>query len=169
MAENFDRLTGEFREFIHRQKIFFVGTAPCGEGEVHIAPKGYETLRILNDHHVIYLDYYGSGNDTATHLAENGKITLMWCGFDSQPCVLRAFGKGEVIAKGTDEFAGLLRSCFPNYNEAIVRQLFSIKIHRVMTSCGNGVPFMKYEDDRMALEEWSVKTFVKSNQEAKEG
>jgi len=162
MAKYYDRLNDELKDFIHQQKIFFVGTAPCGEGEVHIAPKGYETLRILNDNHIVYLDYYGSGNDTAAHLAENGKITLMWCGFESRPCILKAFGKGDVITKGTDEFARLLKSCFPNYNEAIVRQLFSIKIHKAMTSCGNGVPLMKYEADRKALQEWSEKTFVKT-------
>ena len=160
MAKNYDSLTGELKDFIRQQKIFFVGTAPHAEGEVHIAPKGYDILRILNDNHIVYLDYYGSGNDTANHLAENRNITLMWCGFDTQPCILRAFGKGEIISKGTDEFNRLLETCFPNYKEAIVRQIFSIKIHRAMTSCGNGVPFMKYEDDRKALQEWSERKFL---------
>lgn len=160
MATNYDALTDGLKEFIARQKIFFVGTAPSGEGEVHIAPKGYDILRILDDRLLVYLDYYGSGNDTALHLAENGKITLMWCSFDSQPCILRVFGKGEVLSKGTEDFAGLLKICFPDYDEAMVRQLFRVTIHRAMTSCGNGVPFMKYEDDRMALQEWSEKEFL---------
>jgi len=165
MAKNYDRLTEELKQFIHQQKMFFVGTAPVGEGEVHIAPKGYDILRILNDNHIVYLDYYGSGNDTAKHLAENGKITLMWCGFESEPCILKAFGKGEIISKGTDEFARLLKTFFPDYDEAIVRQLFSVNIHAVMTSCGYGVPLMKYEGDRKTLHEEAVENLAKGIQE----
>ena len=160
MAKDYNSLTEELKEFIRRQKIFFVGTAPAGEGEVHIAPKGYDTLRILDDYSLVYLDYYGSGNDTALHLAENGKITLMWCSFDSEPCVLKVFGRGKVISKGTEEFTRMIKTCFPNYKEAILRQMFSVKIHGAMTSCGNGVPLMKYQDDRKALQEWSEKEFL---------
>jgi len=161
MAQYYDRLTEELKQFIRQQKIFFVGTAPDGEGEIHIAPKGYDIFRIVDDSHILYLDYYGSGNDTAKHLAENGKITLMWCGFEKQPCIARAFGKGEVISKGTDEFASLMELWFPDYDEAIVRQIFSVSVHQTMTACGNGVPLMKYEGDRKALQEWSEKKFLK--------
>jgi predicted metal-binding transcription factor (methanogenesis marker protein 9) len=116
--------------------MFFVDTAPSGEGEVHISPKGYDILKIIDENNVIYLDYYGSENETAKDLTENGKISLMWCSFDAKPCILRAYGKGEVIHKGTDEFSHLLKQYFENYNEKMVRQLFKVKIHRVMTTCG---------------------------------
>ena len=144
MGKCFKHITENINDFISEQKIFFVGTGPNAEDEVNISPQGHDTLKIINGNKIIYLDYFDSENETAKHLAENGKITLMWCGFDSKPSILRAYGHGKVIAKGTDEFSRLLRQYFNGYDENMVRQLFEVQIHKVMTTCGFGVPIFDF-------------------------
>jgi len=162
MGKNFEKLTDKLKEFIRCQKMFFVGTAPSIEGEVHIAPKGYDILKIVDDNNLVYLDYYGSENDTAQHLSENKKISLMWCSFDEKPCILRAYGLGELVSKGTEEFNKLHEKYFEDYHPKMIRQIFKVKIHRVMTTCGFGVPLMKYEGDRKTLHDLSDKMLVKN-------
>jgi hypothetical protein len=138
-------------DFIKQQKLFFVSTAPSGAGEVNLSPKGYDTLRLLDANRIVYLDYYGSGDETARHLGDNGRITLMWCSFDKEARILRAYGIGRVIAKGTPEFAALLAQHFADADEPIVRQLFDIRIDSLKTSCGFGVPYMECKGERPTL------------------
>jgi len=157
MAKNYERLSEDFKKFIEQQKMFFVGTAPSDEKDVHIAPKGYDILKIVDDSNLMYLDYYGSGNDTAGDLAGNKKITLIWCSFDKAPLILRVFGEGFIVSRGTEEFSGLMKQYFSAFKPEIIRQLFKVKITRVMTSCGYGVPLMKYEGDRETLQTQSMK------------
>lgn len=66
-------LSAEHIEFIRAQRIFFVAIAPSGEaGRVNCSPKGYESLRVIDPCTVAYVDYPGSGNETANHLRQNG-------------------------------------------------------------------------------------------------
>ncbi|NRT80018.1 pyridoxamine 5'-phosphate oxidase family protein [Clostridium beijerinckii] len=149
MGKYFKNITDDLKKFILDQKMFVVGTAPDTEEEVYISPKGYDTLKIIDTNKVIYFDYLDSDseNETVRHLKENGKITLMWCGFDSKPRILRAYGNGKVISKGTDDFNILLNQYFSGYDEKMVKQLFEIQIEKLMTTCGFGVPIMKCEKD----------------------
>jgi hypothetical protein len=162
MGMSFNKITKDAMEFIQRQKMFFVGTAPTSEGEVHIAAKGYDTLRIIDANKILYLDYFGSENDTARHLSENGKISLMWCSFDEKPRVLRAYGRGRIISKEADEFPAFLSEYFKAFDKRLVRQIFEISVHKTLISCGYGIPLMTYEKDREKLHEYFEKRFVKS-------
>src|SRR5947209_15921183 len=86
MANQYDRITPSLQRFIQAQPLFFVATAPLSEqGHVNLSPKGYDTFRILSPHQVAYLDLTGSGNETSAHLAENGRITFMFCAFHGVP------------------------------------------------------------------------------------
>ena len=88
--------------FIKQQKIFFTATAPLSaEGMVNTSPKGYGTFTIFDQQTVGYLDYPGSGNETARHIAENGRLTIMFCSFEERPLIVRLLGKGEVIDKSS--------------------------------------------------------------------
>jgi len=42
-----------------------------------------DTFRVLDEKRVAYLDLTGSGNETAAHLLHDGRITIMFCSFDS--------------------------------------------------------------------------------------
>ena len=58
MAKLFERIEDTQREWIAKQALFFVGTAPLGDdGHINVSPKGpIGSLRVLDDHTVAYLD-----------------------------------------------------------------------------------------------------------------
>jgi hypothetical protein len=161
MAKRYPQLTDELLIFIKNQKMFFVGTAPNEDGEVNVSPKGYDTLRILNNQTLLYVDYYGSGNETAKHLTENQRITFMWCSFEETPIILRVYGNGKVLTKDSSEFTEYMDQLFPELDNRIIRQIFVVNIKSVQTSCGWAVPFMTYVEDRSRLNDNSKKHFEK--------
>lgn len=153
MGKRFAAMLPQHIEFISKQHIFFVGSAPLsGEGHVNLSPKGYDSLRILSESEAVYLDLTGSGNETAAHLAENGRITLMFAAFEGQPLILRLYGKGRVILPGNEEWEKL-EGYFPPLQGA--RQMIHISVYEVQTSCGFGVPLFRYEGDRNTLIQWA--------------
>jgi hypothetical protein len=90
MGKVYAELDEGLRAFIGAQRVFFVATAPpSGDGHVNVSPKGLDTFRILGPKAVAYLDLVGSGVETVAHLRENGRVTLMFCAFDSRPHTLR--------------------------------------------------------------------------------
>jgi len=154
MATQYDQLTLALQSFIKAQPLFFVATAPLSEqGHVNLSPKGYDTFRILSPHQVAYLDLTGSGNETSAHLAENGRITFMFCAFRGTPQILRLYGRGETVLPGADRWEELL-AIFPGYPG--IRQIILASIDLIHTSCGYGVPLMELQQDRETLTRWAT-------------
>lgn len=151
MAKFYEELNGTLREFIERQKIFFVATAP-DEGRVNLSPKGMDTLRVLDDSTVAYLDLTGSGNETAAHLTQNGRMTMMFCSFDTKPLILRLYGQGEVI-HARDAAWEKLYPIFTPWPGA--RQIIKLQVQSVQTSCGFAIPLYEYQGERDKLVEWT--------------
>src|SRR5881227_4356924 len=110
MATLFERIEDAHRDWIARQRLFFVGTAPLdADGHVNVSPKGpMGSLQVLDDHTVAYLDAYGSGTETIAHVRENGRIVVMICAFEGPPRILRLHGRGRVLQSGTPEYDELL-------------------------------------------------------------
>ncbi len=134
--------------------MFFVASAPlAADGHVNVSPKGLDTFRVLGPERVTYLDLTGSGNETSAHLAENGRITFMFCAFGGPPQILRLFGTGRTVLPGDAEWDGL-RGLFPP-DLVGVRQAIVADIHRVQTSCGYAVPRMDLVEDRDTLDRWA--------------
>ena len=152
MAKFFNRLDPNLREFIGAQHLFFVASAPR-EGRVNLSPKGMDTLRILDDHRLAYLDLTGSGNETAAHVLENGRLTLMCCSFDAQPLILRAYGHGEIVLPHSPAWQSLA-PLFPDIPGA--RQIIVMHIDSVQTSCGFAIPFYTFVAHRHVLAEWAT-------------
>src|ERR1044071_669701 len=101
MSKQRDSIDTELAGWIRRQKIFFVATAPLSAGgHVNNSPKGGDSFRILGPMEVVYQDYTGSGAETAAHLRENGRIIIMFCGFEGAPRIARLHGKGTVLTAG---------------------------------------------------------------------
>jgi hypothetical protein len=149
MGKTFDRIAPELRDFIARQQMFFVATAPLGaDGHVNLSPKGLDTFRVIDDHIVAYLDLTGSGNETSAHLEENRRITLMFCAFEGPPMILRLYGTGQTVLPATAEWTRL-RETFGDYPG--VRQIIIARIDRAMTSCGFAVPRYEYVEQRNEL------------------
>jgi hypothetical protein len=113
-----------------------------------------DSLRILSDYRIAYIDLIGSGNETSAHLLEieNGRITFMWCAFSGKPDIVRLYGKGHAVLPNDPEWADL-SPLFPNYINA--RQIITANIHKVQTSCGYGVPLMEFIADRDTLTRWA--------------
>src|SRR3954471_24456940 len=152
MATLYERIEDAHRDWIARQRVFFVGTAPLdGGGHIHVSSEGaMGSLRVLDDHTVAYLDVYGSGTETIAHVRENGRIVVMLCAFEGPPRILRLHGRARVAAFGTREFAELLaRADFadPSIPESR-RAIVVVDVTRVSDSCGCGVPEMSFVRDR---------------------
>jgi hypothetical protein len=147
-----DRITDELAAFIAEQPLFFVASAPQEGGHVNLSPKGLETLRVIDPLTVAYLDLTGSGNETSAHLAENGRLTVMFCSFGSRTTILRLYGKGRTLLPPDDEFARL-RPRFPDLPGA--RQIIVLDVERVQTSCGYAVPRMDNPRQRDTLVRWA--------------
>ena len=148
MGKTFDHITPEMSTFIERQHLFFVATAPTGDGRVNLSPKGYDTFRVIDAERVAYLDLTGSGIETVAHLQENGRITFMFCAFEGEPVILRLYGTGRVVQPNESEFAEL-RASFGSFGG--VRAIIVADIDRTSTSCGWAVPFMEYSSERSKL------------------
>ncbi|MGK7873831.1 MAG: pyridoxamine 5'-phosphate oxidase family protein [Xenococcaceae cyanobacterium] len=151
MAKFYSQLTQQLQNFIKEQKIFFTATAPR-HGRINLSPKGIDTLRCIDSKTVAYLDLTGSGNETAAHLHENGRMTIMFCSFSHQPLILRLYGKGRVIHSRDKEWKDFY-SLFPSLPGK--RQIILLDIDSIQTSCGYGVPIYEYKQERQTLINWA--------------
>lgn len=153
MARFDTRLTDSLRTFITAQHIFFNASAPT-EGRINISPKGRDSFRILDDRTVAYLDLTGSENETAAHVAENGRLTLMFCSFDEKPLIVRLYGKGTVVRPQDAEWAAM-HAHFPPYPGE--RQIIVLHIESIMSTCGLAVPRFQYGGERDDLLDFSCR------------
>lgn len=151
MGKKLESLTSDIKTFIENQKIFFVGTA-MNSGSVNVSPKGMDTFRILGNNRVMWLNLTGSGNETATHLLQSNRITIMFCAFEGKPLILRLYGTAKVYHERDPEWEENI-SLFPKMLGS--RQLIDINIDLVQTSCGFAVPFMDYKEERTILKDWA--------------
>jgi hypothetical protein len=150
MSNWYKTMTPELTRFIAEQKVFFVATAP-NQGRINISPKGMDTFRVISPRRVIYLDITGSGNETAAHLLDNGRITIMFCSFDKTARIMRIYGHGRTIHLGDESWNEYL-AMFPP--ERGVRQIMEIDVEATMTSCGYGVPVMENLAERDTLHKY---------------
>ncbi|MDG2270842.1 MAG: pyridoxamine 5'-phosphate oxidase family protein [Halioglobus sp.] len=151
MSEKFEKLDRTHKVFMQNQHLYFVGTAGA-EGFVNVSPKGMDSFRILDDYTVSWLNLTGSGNETAAHVLENGRMTIMFCSFDRQPLIMRLYGQATAVHP-RDERWHELSELFPAYTGA--RQIFSMDIELVQTSCGYAVPYYSLEGERPTLTKWA--------------
>jgi hypothetical protein len=153
MAKFYKELNQALRDFIAAQRIFFHASAP-NQGRINISPKGLDTFRVLSDRCVAYLDLTGSECETAAHLIENGRLTIMFCSFEDKPLILRLYGRGRVV-RSHDAQWGELHNQF----QAIPgeRQIIVLDIESIMTTCGFAAPLYDYKGNRSLLPEFTCK------------
>lgn len=151
MARQFARIEDDHRRFIEAQRIFFVGSA-APEGRVNVSPKGMDSLRVMDPNRILWRNLTGSGNETAGHLRQANRITLMWCGFETRPLILRCYGTARTIHPRDAEWDTLDAAFEPALG---ARQLYDVTVDLVQTSCGYGVPFFDYAGERDTLTRWT--------------
>jgi hypothetical protein len=147
MGSRFTSISDQQREFIAAQKLFFVATA-APDGRVNCSPKGMDSLRIVGPNRVLWLNVTGSGNETAAHLLESDRMTLMFCAFDGAPLILRLYGHARVVHPRDAQWGELIGR-FPALPGA--RQIFDLQVDLVQASCGMAVPFFDFVAERDQL------------------
>ena len=146
-------ISDDLAQWITKQSVFFVATAPDADGHVNVSPKGLDTLRVLGPKRVAYLDLTGSAAETVAHTLQNGRITLMWCSFAADMRILRVYGEATPI-RYADAVASGLADVFPELPGA--RSIIDVNVTRVSTSCGFGLPVFESEPEaRTKLLEWA--------------
>ena len=130
--------------FIEAQPMFFVATA-APSGYVNVSPKGLDSLRVLSPTRIVWLSLSGSGNETAAHVMELPRMTLMFCAFEGEARIVRVYGTARVLHPADQEW-GAATARFPVM--AGSRQIFDLEIELVQTSCGTGVPLMSVVKQR---------------------
>jgi predicted pyridoxine 5'-phosphate oxidase superfamily flavin-nucleotide-binding protein len=166
VGRTYDAIAAPLRRWLAEQPMFFVATAPNdAAGHVNLSPKGGEgTFQVLGPTTVAYVDFVGSGVETAAHLRENGRIVLMFNAFSGPPKIVRFHGRGRVLAEDSAEFAALLPTlALPLESRRLVRGIVVVEVERISDSCGFGVPRMEVVAERDQLLRWS------ETQEAKQG
>lgn len=155
MGKDYPEITPKIADWVGRQKMFFVATAPLSaDGMVNCSPKGMDTFRIIGPKTVAYLDLTGSGVETISHLGENGRIVIMMCAFEGPPDIHRFHGRGEALLTGTPEYDALIG----HFDELPgTRSIIRIAVDRISDSCGYSVPFYEYKGDRDGLVKWAEK------------
>jgi hypothetical protein len=151
VAKFFSELTDSLQNFIAEQKIFFTASAP-NNGRINLSPKGMDSFRCLDNKTVAYLDLTGSGNETAAHIFENGRLTVMFCSFTEKPLILRLYGRGRVVREGDADWRSLYSNFTPIIGE---RQIIVLEIESLQTSCGFAVPIYELKEERDKLVEWA--------------
>jgi hypothetical protein len=153
-VKRYDEISPKLREFISRQRMFFVATAPLsGDGHINVSPKGYDTLRVLSPRSLAYLDLSGSGVETIAHVRENGRIVIMFCAFEGPPKIIRLHGRGHVVTPEQPEYEGL-RAGFPELPGA--RAVIVVDVTRIAGSCGFSVPRYAFVEERDHLVKWTT-------------
>ena len=146
-------LFSKHKEFIAKQHVFFVATAPP-EGFINLSPKGLDSFRMVDDNTVLWLNLTGSGNETAAHLLEDDRMTILFCAFEGEPLILRLYGHCRALHPRDEEWDDLIK-LFPEMPGT--RQLMLLNLTRVSTSCGYGVPYLEYSHERNEMRNWAEK------------
>jgi hypothetical protein len=155
MATQYSRIEPAHAAFIQQQHIFFTASA-APTGRVNVSPRGADAFRVLDPNAVAYLDETGSGNETAAHLRASGRLTIMFCGFETAPMILRLYGLGRAHPRGTPEYDALLKTAYDSVEPPGARQIIRLDVEMVQTSCGYGVPLFDYKSERLTLRRWAA-------------
>ena len=155
MATYYPSITDEQADLIRQSRVFFIASVdptlapgPKGGGPVNLSPRGGVPLHILSPNRVAFLDYPGSGNETARHALAGGPVTLMVCSFDEEnAAIVRLYGMAHVSPLADSPVKDLLLQT-PYDDLKSPRQVIEIEIDSTVTSCGYGVPVMQFVRDR---------------------
>lgn len=153
MADFFDHITEKHAEFIAEQPMFFTASA-CATGRINLSPKGNDSFRVLSPNLCGYLDLGGSGNETAAHIKNDGRLTIMFNSFTRNPMIYRLYGKGRVVRPHHPDYDDL-RKKFPP--DLMARQIILLEVESTQTSCGYAVPLAEKLTDRDTLRKWVEK------------
>ena len=156
MATHHDRITPEQQALIEASHVFFVASAapdlgdgPEGQGPINLSPKGAAALHVLDERRVAWLDYRGSGNETARHAEAGGPVTLMLMSMDGDDAaIVRLYGHARALPLEGSALSEQLCEAAAEDLGLPQRQIIGVTVERTQTSCGYGVPVYEYLGER---------------------
>jgi predicted pyridoxine 5'-phosphate oxidase superfamily flavin-nucleotide-binding protein len=154
MAVQFTEITPEQAELIQNSPLFFVATAApdeatAGLGPINLSPKGGGPLLVIDPSRVAYLDFAGSGNETARHSIAGSPITIMVCSFDEeQAAIVRLYGRAAVQSLEASPYSAELQALHQGSGLTRMRQIVEVTVEQTITSCGYGVPALELVRER---------------------
>jgi hypothetical protein len=151
MGKQYKRLKDRDIEFIKKQKLFYI--ASCSGGEVNLSPKGYDSIRVIDENTLAFANLPGSGNRTYRDAADNGEFTIVFNAFEDGAMILRLFCKAEIVGKDHPKYEEYL--ALFSIKESVIRDIFEFKIYAVESSCGMSVPYYEYKGERDELKDWA--------------
>jgi len=149
------------RKFIEEQRVFFVGSAPLSAcNHVNISPKNAKHFRLVGDNVATYLDFSGSSAETAAHLFENGRLTIMFVSFDRSR-IMRLYGEGQVILP-QELFASKKHKAIRDAHHHLessgnwratygARAIIKLNVSRVSESSGHYIPRFEFVSNPITL------------------
>ena len=107
-------------------------------------------LHVIDPNRVAFLDYLGSGNETARHAQDSGPITVMVCSFAGADAgIVRLYGHATATPLEESPHAALLLQAESEHLRT-KRQVIEVEVELTGTSCGYGVPVMEWVRERRA-------------------
>jgi len=179
MVKYYPSLTPDLSSWALSQSVFFVASAPLRGAHINISPKGLpsSSFAVFTPNQCAYVDATGSGNETISHIYENGRVTIMFCSFETSPRIMRFFCTGRVVEWDQAEFEGLMGRVLGGDRAKRVegaRAVIVLDVFKVQTSCGFGVPLLAlkpdaekpgevkpYLQDRETMRHWAGKKIEK--------
>ncbi len=160
MASYFLSITDEQADLIRQSPLFFVATAAPtadatqdGVGPINVSPKGGVPLHILDRNRVAYLDYAGSGDETARHTLAGSPITIMVCSFDDEnAAIVRLYGRATITPIDESPLKETMLEYGAKELKLTPRHVIEVTVEKTVTSCGYGVPIMEFVRDRSTAE-----------------
>jgi len=156
MASYYPHITQEQATLIRQAQLFFIASVdptlangPHDIGPVNLSPKGGVPLHILTPNVVAFLDYAGSGNETARHTQAQAPVTLMVCSFEADnAAIVRLYGQAQITPVENSPLAERLLQQPASDLRSQPRHVVEVQITRTATSCGYGVPVMDFVRER---------------------
>ena len=156
MGGYFKQITDEQADLIRSSAVFFIATADpelrCGPknvGPINLSPKGATPLHVITPNRVAYLDYTGSGNETARHAEAGGPVTVMVCSFgEADVAIVRLYGTARVVPFEESPLSERLFESPAVELKLPPRQVIEVDVEQTQTSCGYGVPIMSFVRER---------------------
>lgn len=161
MGLAFDSLAPKHISFIELQRLYFVGSAPVSpDHHVNISPRT-GPLTVIDERTVAFGDLTGSGAETAAHVLQNGRMTIMLCNIhEGPPNILRLYGCARILLP--HEASAELLAALPREitTDPSFRCVYVLHLDRVQTSCGYALPVMSYVRERTILYEKAAEAGV---------
>jgi hypothetical protein len=80
----------------------------------------------------------------------------MFCAFQGRPSILRLYGRGRSLFRGSPYYQARLAASYGGKELPGARQIVEVKVDVVQTSCGFAVPLFSHEGDRDVLLNWAT-------------